>query len=731
MREVLHILFGAGFTVAVAASLGSLVLTQLQTRLYRMEAALIGFLVGAGCLSFLIALLCLVHQAKKGVFQWGGVLIVAAALCQRWKTPRRRELPAVPLTWLWSFFVLFAVFGVYYFINALAPETSPDGSGYHLGNVARMWREHGFAWDYHSMYAYLSQGTEMLFLFAFAFGRHSAAALVHFSFLCTLPLLLVAWGRRFGYWKAGIFAALVMFVSPVVAKAGVSAYNDLAVVTVIYAVFYLLQVWDEQQDDNLLVLIGLLSGAAYAAKYTAFLVFPFAVGWIWWRKRGGFRWRKAALLAGPAAVIVGIWVVRNWLWLGNPVAPFFNTWFPNPYYHAGMERIYAAMLRQYVGIKHNWQIPLELTLRGQVTDGLFGPLLLLFPVTLFALRLKIGRQLLLAAVVFGVPAYLNVGARFLIPTATFLSLALGVVFSETPGALPALGLFQVLLCWPTTLSTYCHPWAWRISSFPEDAALRRVPEEQYLRSHLGEYGLKIPIELAVPKGESVFSFSTRPQAYYDRDVVVSYESTLGNLAHDILGVPQDHLPNHRFRFKFLPVNTRGIRVVNESFADNFWTVAEMRIYGQGRELPRSPDWRLSARPNGWEVQLAFDNSYATRWSTWQAMAAGDRIQVEFPRAETVDGVVLECDPAWKARPQVEILLPTGRWVPITDTQEAVKVNPPDGIRRACTRDLKALGFHFILVNPDDLVYQDMDKYPSYWGVTELAKVNGTRLYHLD
>ena len=84
-------------------------------------------------------------------------------------------------------------------MNALAPEISPDGSGYHLGNVARMWRNHGFVWDYHSMYSYFSQGIEMLFLVAFSFGRHSSAALVHFAFLCTLPLLMVCWGRRFGY----------------------------------------------------------------------------------------------------------------------------------------------------------------------------------------------------------------------------------------------------------------------------------------------------------------------------------------------------------------------------------------------------------------------------------------------------------------------------------------------------------------------------------------------------
>src|SRR5437764_5866001 len=136
-----------------------------------------------------------------------------------------------------------------------------------------------------------------------------------------------------------------------------------------------------------------------------------------------------------------------------------------------MERIYAGLLSQYQGIKHNWQIPLELTLRGQFTDGLFGPLFLLAPFALFALRLRFGRLIVLAAVIFALPAYFNIGARFLIPSAPFLALAMGIGMTEIPGALPALALFQVLLCWPTALSTYCHPWAWRLGSFPLQAAL--------------------------------------------------------------------------------------------------------------------------------------------------------------------------------------------------------------------------------------------------------------------
>src|SRR6059058_1989054 len=109
----------------------------------------------------------------------------------------------------------------------------------------RMWRHHGFVWDYHALYAYLSQGMEMLFLVAFAFGGHSAAAMVHFAFLTSLPLLMVCYGRRFGFSRPAVFAAILVYASPVIGMAGVVAYNDLAVANLIFAVFYLLQVWDE------------------------------------------------------------------------------------------------------------------------------------------------------------------------------------------------------------------------------------------------------------------------------------------------------------------------------------------------------------------------------------------------------------------------------------------------------------------------------------------------------
>ena len=111
-----------------------------------------------------------------------------------------------------------------------------------------------------------------------------------------------------------------------------------------------------------------------------------------------------------------------------------------------------------------------------------------------------------------------------------------------PAALPVLALFHALVCWPPVLTTYCDPWNWRISSFPGRVALRLDPTAPFIFKNIGDYALKMPIEQNVPLGERIFSFAGRAEAYIDREIIVSYESTLGNLAHDILWAPQAHKP---------------------------------------------------------------------------------------------------------------------------------------------------------------------------------------------
>ena len=78
------------------------------------------------------------------------------------------------------------------------------------------------------------------------------------------------------------------------------------------------------------------------------------------------------------------------MWVGNPFAPFLNRWFPNSLYSPAMEASYLAGLREIHGITHWWQIPLDLTLYGANLPGFLGPVFLLSPFALLALRFPQG-----------------------------------------------------------------------------------------------------------------------------------------------------------------------------------------------------------------------------------------------------------------------------------------------------------------------------------------------------
>ena len=161
-----------------------------------MEHDLLAFVTGGALLSFTVFLLCAIHAARTPVFLVLGI----ATLALNWCFGARADggLPALPRLWKVLFAAPFVFYALLYLSNSLAPETSPDGQAYHLGLVYRFFREHGFHRLTTNMYANLPLGVEMLFLFAFSFGRHSAAATVHCWYLLALPLLMLSYARRIG-----------------------------------------------------------------------------------------------------------------------------------------------------------------------------------------------------------------------------------------------------------------------------------------------------------------------------------------------------------------------------------------------------------------------------------------------------------------------------------------------------------------------------------------------------
>jgi hypothetical protein len=728
MPQVLCILFGAGFTALVSTALGTLLVRGLGVRFYRQEERFFAFASGSACLSMLVFGLAAVHAVYTGVLLAAGALALAAALWRRAWRPMGVPLAPVSRGWRALFWALFALFTYVSFFHAMAPEISPDGSHYHLGMVVRYLDAHGFR-HVPSLYAYLSQGTELLYLFAFAFGRHSAAALVHFAFLAALPFGMTFYARRFGFGAAGVVGALLIYVSPIVNWDGSTAFIDVAVASVLFALFYLLQIWDLERQPGLLALVGLLAGFAYGMKYTALVALPYAVGFVLWKSRKplpGARGsvRNAAVVAACAAVMIAPWMIRNWVWTGNPLAPFFNQWFPNPYVHIAAEQEFRAHLAHWGGVTDWREIPLQVTVEGDKLQGFFGPVFLLAPLALVALWKRQGRQLVLAAAVFLATYPANIGTRFLIPTAVFLALAMGMTLVRWKAVAVVVLCAHALLSWPRFTKFYADQCALRMFRVPVAAALRIEPEEAYLSYWLPGYKLARVVELRVPPGAKVLGLESPPMAYCAREVLGTYECAQCNNLFEMVTGALAPLARQEFRFPSRELTAVRVRQTETGSPDG-WTVNELRV-GNG------PAGQVRARPNPWEAGMAFDGNPATRWKSWQPLDGQEYLELDFGALRQVDSVALDSAPGQdQVRLRLEGREATGNWIPLAGAPQGNGVPAPPATRRMIARELLRQGVGYMLVPDSSPPATDLRARPGEWGITPLGESGGVTLYRVD
>lgn len=730
MPKALSVLFGAGFTVICAWALGRMALKRARFGLAREEEHLLAFVCGAPLLSLLITAMSAVRVVYDATLLLAGVLILAAA-CRdgafRHRTAER--LPALPRLWKWLFWTVFAVYGLIALIVAMAPEISPDGSGYHLGLVSRYYREHGFARVDTNMYAALSQGLEMLFLWAFAFGRHSAAAIVHCAFYLATPLLMLRFGQRSGVPAAGAAAGLFFLCAPVALADGASAYTDAAVACVVFAVVYL----TEREAPPWLV--GLMGGFAYALKYTAAVALVYPLGKLLLRRQ----WRGAAIVCAVAALAAAPWPVRNWFYYGNPAAPLMNRLWPNEFVHVSFEQDYVELMRRYPEVESYAQLPLELTVKGRLLGGFWGPLFLLAPAGLLALRRPLGRRMALAAALFGSTYFANIGARFLMPAAPFISYAMALGLPAP--LLPVLAAAHAVSGFPDMPQKYMSEPGWRVSKIPWRAALRLEEDTQWLAQQSAGYQAARLIEALTPPEALVLTFGGIPESYTSREVAVGFQSGRNERLLDLLQVAlfDGIRPKAEAVFRFPEQELEAVRVVQtntprrgDEWEKDLWSIFEMRVFLHGGEVERKPVWRVWAQPNPWGAGLAFDGSPATRWRSWEWIRAGMFLQAEFGDSQRVDEVrLLLSDDQHGVRMRLEGTPPGGAWRELSGEPVKRGAPVPLTLRRLSMQEMRRGGVTHLLVHENDYAWPDLSRNARAWGIREIGSVDAYHLFQLE
>ena len=475
--------------------------------------------------------------------------------------------------------------------------------------------------------------------------------------------------------------------------------------------------------------MGLLAGYAYAVKYTGFVMMVFALAFVAWRCR---RWKAVFLVAACSVPMIAPWMIKDWVEVRNPVAPLGNAIFRNPYVHVSFEQALNEKFRRY-GLANKWTLPLEVTMRGEKTAGVIGPVFLAAPLALLALRQSAGRRLVAAGAVLLAVYFFNVGTRFLIPCLPFFSLAMALALDFSPPLLLVLMFFHALTSWPAGIRVYADPYVWSLDKIRYREALRRIPQDVELRRASGTYSLARMVDTNVPKGERVLAMEQVASAYTSREVLVGFESAFNEELVDILnaGWNEFQQPTVIRTFRFPPTTTRSVRLVEAMPSKEQWGVHELRFYNGGVELPRLPDWRIRAWPNPWDVQLAFDDSPATRWRSWEPAKPGMYLAADFAGPQTIDRVTVEtCPDDHDIRTEVQVLDDRAQWRRVggSATEESVPVR--GNIRKAAIYELHARNVNYLLIRDTDYGAAEIRDDPESWGLEEIAVGYGARLYRV-
>ena len=213
-----------------------------------------------------------------------------------------------------------------------------------------------------------------------------------------------------------------------------------------------------------------------------------------------------------------------------------------------------------------------------------------------------------------------------------------------------------------------------------------------------------------------------------------YESAEGKAGQLAVWAGQLHgmQPNWEMKFQFDGGEFTAVRAVQTARANELWSVSEMRLYREEREIRRSPLWRVSANPNHWDAVKAFDNGPISAWSTWEAIRPGMYLRVDFDTPVRLDRVSLLCTPGqWVPKVEIEGLSIEGKWKTVSTRVQIVEIPAPAGIRRLAADELKTLGLRYVVASTDEAPGRDLRRYSDYWGMSSIFEGDGERLYRLD
>jgi hypothetical protein len=226
--------------------------------------------------------------------------------------------------------------------SALAPELSFDALNVHLPYSRQAAASGRIGFSPNNWSSAMPALPLMSYITAFTLSGVTSAKLFNWIAYLLCGAVIFSFVRNwFGLVPASAAAALFL-VSPLPLYEATTALIDLPLA--LYSTVAVLAVlhWTASDESNWLRLGGAAFGFALSCKYhAAFWGLPLAIVIVWHslRRRDAARvivFRLGGFL-GIAALLFSPWLVRAWIFTGNPVFPLANGFFKSPWFTPAMD----------------------------------------------------------------------------------------------------------------------------------------------------------------------------------------------------------------------------------------------------------------------------------------------------------------------------------------------------------------------------------------------------------
>jgi hypothetical protein len=423
------------------------------------------------------------------------------------------------------------------FVLALAPITYYDSLVYHLAMPAAYVRAKHWLPLTSLIYSAFPQAMEMLWTLALLLRSEITANLIGWGTAMLLLASITAFGVRFFDRRVAAVAAALIAIMPAFLLLSSGGYVDVGLTMFSFLALYAVCL-SAVPNNGIAITAGLFAGLAIGTKYTGALPAVLCgLLLLWLRYRNSQNLVKAAgLYAGGALLMVGPWLIKNTVFVGNPVFPFFYNWgikALSPWVNEAAAGYFAGITEYYS--RPLWALPLVLWDaavngmqfgRGIDVLGDFGwlPLLAFLPALWLArARPVVVRWLLAFAGGFFVLWAINRPVlRFMLPISPLLALLTGYAWVhglEKQHFLirwTARGFMTAFLVSGLFLFFYTTHF---LSSF--GVALGIETKSDYLARKLDYYPAATFVNRELPETARLYILGDQRGYYYERETVIS------------------------------------------------------------------------------------------------------------------------------------------------------------------------------------------------------------------